>query len=179
MPHPANWLTMAILNPDHLLEQAERLVQPPPAGPPRQVDLRRAISAAYYALFHEIVTNAGDQVVGFIHRSSREHGLVCRAIDHGTIKKSCIDLGKTTPPAKYAPYLPTGGFGPGLTSVIAVFPDLMDARHNADYNTLARFLTSDAKGHILTSRAAITALRNAPADHRKAFLFLLLFPPRG
>jgi hypothetical protein len=39
---------LAILNPEHLFEQAEKLVIPPPAGPPRQVDIRRAVSAAYY-----------------------------------------------------------------------------------------------------------------------------------
>lgn len=170
---------MAVLNPDHLIEQAERLIVRPPAGPPRQVDLRRAISAAYYALFHEIITSVADQIVGITLRGTREHALVCRAMDHGTIRKTCLDLAKATPPAKYLSYLPTGGFGNDLSGVIAAFPDLMEARHSADYDTLIRFRTSDVKSHIISARAAVRALRNAAADDRKAFLFLLAFPPRG
>jgi hypothetical protein len=99
---------MAILNPEHLLQQAERLIQPPPAGPPRQVDLRRAISGAYYD----------------------------------------------------------------------AFPDLQEQRHSADYDPLQRFRTSDAKSVIGTSRGIITRLSAAPVQKRKAFLYLLLFPPR-
>lgn len=170
---------MAVLNPDHLIEQAERLIIAPPAAPPRQVDLRRAISAAYYALFHEIITSAADQIVGVTLRPTREHALVCRAIDHATIRKACLELAKTTPAAKYLSYLPPGGFGNDIAGVAAAFPDLMEARHSADYDTLARFRTSDVKSHIISARAAIGALRAAPADHRKAFLFLLSFPPRG
>jgi hypothetical protein len=49
---------VTILNPDHLLEQADKLISPPAAGPPRQVDLRRAISSAYYGLFHSCLTAA-------------------------------------------------------------------------------------------------------------------------
>jgi hypothetical protein len=49
---------MATLNPDHLLAQAERLIRAPPAGPPLQVDVRRAISAAYYSVFHAVLTAA-------------------------------------------------------------------------------------------------------------------------
>jgi uncharacterized protein (UPF0332 family) len=54
---------VAILNPDQLFEQAEKLIAIP-AGRPRQVDIRRAISSAYYAIFHAIITAAADQFVG-------------------------------------------------------------------------------------------------------------------
>src|SRR3954454_4175598 len=46
---------LAILNPEHLFQQAEQLILPPAAGPPRQVNIRRAISAAYFPDIVDIV----------------------------------------------------------------------------------------------------------------------------
>ena len=60
---------MAPLNPEHLFEQAEALVVPPEAGPPRQVDIRRSISAAYYGVSHAIAAAAADEFVGKTKRS--------------------------------------------------------------------------------------------------------------
>src|SRR5262252_5092291 len=40
------------MNYNHLLEQADILIDLSPTGAPRQADLRRAISTTYYALFH-------------------------------------------------------------------------------------------------------------------------------
>src|SRR5215216_7618181 len=52
MPPRKSSQAVAILNPEHLFDQAEKLILSPPAGRPRQVDIRRAISAAYYGVFH-------------------------------------------------------------------------------------------------------------------------------
>src|SRR5262249_25719796 len=60
-PKP-NSKTVAILDPEHLFDQADRLVAPPPAGPPRQADVRRAISAAYYAVFHGTLAAVADHL---------------------------------------------------------------------------------------------------------------------
>jgi hypothetical protein len=83
---------LATLDPEHLCDQAERLVAPPPAGPPRQVDIRRAVSAAYYAIFHASVTAAADQIVGRTKRAGSEYGLVCRSIDHRWLRELCDDV---------------------------------------------------------------------------------------
>jgi hypothetical protein len=55
---------MPVLNPDHLFDQAERLVATTAGGAPRQADLRRAVSSVYYGLFHAILTAAADLFVG-------------------------------------------------------------------------------------------------------------------
>jgi hypothetical protein len=54
---------MPLLNPDHLFEQAERLLALSGAGAPRQADLRRAISNVYYAVLHAILAAAADAFV--------------------------------------------------------------------------------------------------------------------
>ena len=83
------------MNPEHLFEQAESLIQAPAAGRPRQVDLRRAISAAYYALFHAILAAAADLVIGTTRRSTVLYELVYRSIDHRALKDLCTESNKT------------------------------------------------------------------------------------
>ena len=111
---------MAVLNPDHLLDQADRLITPPGGGAPRQADLRRAISNAYYAVFHAVVTQAADDFVGKSHRASPRYALVYRSVDHQSLRKLCKDVKKTTLPAKYSEYSPRGGFGPDLIALVSV-----------------------------------------------------------
>ena len=169
---------MPALNPEHLLDQADRLLQPPPAGPPRQVDLRRAVSSAYYAVFHAILTAAADEFVGVTRRTTSRYGLVYRSIDHRRIRDLCDDLGKPAIPAKYAAHTPAAGFGTNISAFAAAFPELQDARHSADYDPMMRFRTADAQLVIRTARTALRRYGNASAQRRKAFLTLLLFPPR-
>jgi len=61
---------VAVLDPNHLFEQANKLITIQ-VGPPRQVDIRRAISAAYYATFHATITAAADQFIGVTSRDTR------------------------------------------------------------------------------------------------------------
>jgi hypothetical protein len=168
---------MAVLNPEHLLEQAERLVLPPPAGPPRQVDVRRAISASYYAVFHHLLRAAGDMYVGTTKRNTREYALVYRSISHGALRNLC-NLAKQNMPLKYQPYLPRSGLGPNIQAFSSAFVELQEKRHRADYDPVGRMKTSDAKLAIATAHSAIAKFDRVSEARRKAFLTLLLFPPR-
>jgi hypothetical protein len=165
-------------NPDHLFEQAEKLVAPPAAGPPRQVDLRRAISAAYYGIFHFCLAAAADEFVGATQRATSRYTLVYRSIDHKVLKDLCSEARKTTPPAKYLPYFPLGGFGPDIRAFSTAAIELQEKRHLADYNPQPRFKSSDAKLAISAARSAVHLFQMANEEHRKAFLTLLVCPPR-
>lgn len=169
---------MAILNPDHLFEQADKLSSPPPAGPPRQVDIRRAISAAYYGIFHAIITGAADQFVGVTKRSSSQYALVYRSVDHAWLRTLCEEVKKPTLAAKYAPYAPSNGFGRNIVAFAAAVLELQQKRHAADYDPMIRVRTSDAILAVRTARAALIRFGNASLTRRKAFLSLLLFQPR-
>jgi uncharacterized protein (UPF0332 family) len=46
-----------------LIVTARKLAKASPKKP-RQADLKRAVSTAYYALFHALAKNAADQLVG-------------------------------------------------------------------------------------------------------------------
>lgn len=169
---------MAILKPEHLLEQASKLIQLPQAGRPRQVDLRRAISAAYYAIFHAVITVVADELLGVGQRQTREYGLIVRAVDHGAIRTICVDLVKSTPPTKYLIYLPAGGLRAAAQAFLTTFPGLQEERHSADYDVLRAYRTSDAKSVVAIAQSALAQLRAVPADERRLLSFLLLFPPR-
>ena len=134
---------MATLNPDHLLDQAERLTTPRDSGPPRQADLRRAISAAYYAVFHAVATEAADQFVAATQRDTPRYQQVYRSIEHRRLRSVCEDLVKSTPPARYARYLPYSGLDSDLVAVANAVNELQERRNLADYDSLFRAKTSD------------------------------------
>ena len=169
---------MSVLNPDHLLDQADRLIAPPGGGAPRQADLRRAISNAYYALFHAIATEAADDFAGRTQRQGSRYALVYRSIAHGSLRRLCEDVAKTKPPTKYDAYVPKTGFGADLIAVAAAVIDLQENRHQADYDPLFRVRMSDAVSAVATARTALARFRNANRAARKAFISLAVFSPR-
>lgn len=168
---------MSVLDPDHLLDQAERLIAST-GGTARQVDLRRAISSAYYALFHAVTTEAADDLVGRTHRQTPRYRLAYRSIDHKSLLRLCEDIVKTKLPAKYAGYEPSGGFGPDLQAFADSVVDLQEKRHLADYDPLFRVNKSEAVLAVETGRSALTRFKSANRTLRRAFLSLAVFSPR-
>lgn len=169
---------MAAINPEHLLEQAEILIQPPEAGPPRQANIRRAISSAYYAVFHSVVTAAADQYIGKTKRQASQYGLVYRSVDHRWLRELCENVQKPTPPTRYRPHVPTNGFGENIVAFAAQLVELQDKRNAADYDPMIKVRTVDAALAIRGARSALGRFNRASPARKKAFLALLLFQPR-
>ncbi len=166
------------MNPDHLLDQAERLLTPTRPGFRRQADLKRAISTAYYALFHFVLRAVADEFVGARQRRSSRYALVYRSIDRRALRDVSVEAGKKRASQRYAPYVPEGGFGPKLGLFSDALSELREKRHAADYDPSARFTASDAKEAIDTARDAIRQFGDADEEQRKMYLSLLLCPPR-
>jgi uncharacterized protein (UPF0332 family) len=169
---------VAILNPDHLFEQASKLISAQ-AGRPRQADIRRAISAAYYAIFHATITAAVDQFVGVTNRDRSRYGLVYRSVSHAWLRDLCKEVQKPTLSNRFKPYAPSIGFGPNITTFAAAVVELQEKRHSADYDVMVRVNRSDAALAIATARAALKRFSKASRTRRLAFLSLLLFQPRS
>ena len=165
---------MPVVNPDHLLEQAEGLIALD-GGAPRQVDLRRAVSNAYYALFHAILTDAADDFVGKTKRQHPRYTLVYRSISHRHLRNLCEDITKPTPPNKYAKFVPSGGFGSDLVALATAFSELQEKRHEADYDPQVRIRLSEAVLAVATSKLALVRLRQSNKNKRRAFLSLVVF----
>lgn len=169
---------MAVLNPQHLIDQAELLLSGRQGAKPRQVDLRRAISSAYYAVFHQTLTAAADEFVGKALRSDQRHRLVYRSIEHSAVKRTCDEASRQNPSSKYRKFFPSGGFEQNIRDFSNAFIRLQALRHDADYDPAQYFSSVDALISVYLARSAINDFTAASADNRKLFLTLLLFPPR-
>ena len=82
-----------------LIATARRLVAPTD-GDPSEADLRRAVSTAYYAMFHALAELCADEIVGAgaESRSSPEWVRVYRTLDHGRSRAALREMqGSMTP----------------------------------------------------------------------------------
>src|SRR6266496_5682267 len=109
---------------DDLLSLARHLVDRNP-GAPVEADLRRAVSTAYYALFHLLVHESTMRLIAVAGMRSR----VGRAFDHGVMKTVCKDYTSLTvnPAGQPVPQQ--------IRDIASAFVELQEARHRADYNT--------------------------------------------
>jgi hypothetical protein len=72
-----------------LLGTARRLAKAS-VGRPRQSDLKRAISTAYCALFHEVARNGADRLVGTGQDpADKAWRHTYRALNHGDARNAC------------------------------------------------------------------------------------------
>jgi uncharacterized protein (UPF0332 family) len=110
---------------DDLIQQAGFLSELNTPGEPRQVDLRRAVSAAYYGLFHLLTTEAA---LNWKHQGQRDR--FARMFDHGRMKKSSSAVSSRALPVDPAE-VPVAT---ELKLVADSFVKLQQARHTADYD---------------------------------------------
>lgn len=106
-----------------LIEQAEFLARREQRKP-KEASLRRAVSAAYYALFHELSRTAADAFVG----GSKDWSLYSptyRIIEHGAAKKFFESIRNRA--SEFGP------LGPTVIRVGEAFILLQDERKRADY----------------------------------------------
>lgn len=168
-----------MLSSKHLLEQAERLlVAPPGEERSRPTDRCRAVSSAYYAVFHAGLTAAADQAIGADARGTVLYSLAYRSIDHGKMKGLCRQVLQKGPSSAIKRFVPEEGWGHAIAGYADSFVTLNELRMQADYDPTYVVLPSEVAYHILTARSAINLLDAAEPEPRRAFLTLLLFPPR-
>ena len=152
------------MNPHDLMEVARVLAESGHA-PPTQARLRRAISTAYYALFHCLATSAADLFIGTV-RSPAWHRTY-RALEHGRARSGCRQV-QTMPE-----------FPVEVRDFAEAFVALQKARQEADYalDTPA-YQKSDVLGYIVSAELAIRQFEQAAMDARRGFVAHVLFRPR-
>jgi hypothetical protein len=154
---------------DDLLEQARHLANRE-RGRPRQASLRRAVSAAYYALFH-LLTEEGAKLV----TDPGLRALVRRAFSHSEMKRAARSLSSGGPlPAHVVAVQPAAIPAP-LRDVARAFVDLQERRHAADDDPnerLTRTGTNDLVRVAENAFAAWRPVRSNPAHRTAVELFL-------
>ena len=155
---------------DEILLHARQLVQRERKNP-RQVSLRRAISAAYYALFHLLISKAASN-----WNQSKLRATLSRAFDHGIMKaaSSRINDGRKT---RFVGEDPTAVAN--LRFVAKAFVVLQEERHIADYDNATEWEASQATSLVALAEEAFkkwAAIRNEPVA--QAYLLSLLIEKR-
>lgn len=161
-----------------LLELAERLIGT--SAPPRSsADVRRAVSTAYYALFHLLVREAVDLLSADVSEELRRQ--VRRTLEHTRMAAVCRAFcGKGTPPKLLSDLLKPTPAPAGLRTVAASFVDLQDKRHAADYDTGPPMTALEAEGSVRQAREAFEAWGAVRSDPSAVtFLAALMFDLKG
>lgn len=144
-----------------LLRQASQLATREPKRP-KQSSLRRAISAAYYALFHLLVDHGTRRLVRGDRSALR--GCLARAFKHQDMKVVCKSFASQSFSPKIKPAL-DGLTVPGeLRDIAEVFVDLQQARHEADYDRLRRFNRTETLELIERVRKAFDDWQNVKEE---------------
>ena len=132
---------------------------------PSQASLRRAVSTAYYAMFHCLAGTAADLLIGR-HRSPAWHR-VYRALDHGSTRNACQDR------------LAMREFPLEIQEFASSFVALQGARQRADYAFEGRYDRPDVLAAIDRAETAIEKIGQVDARHRRSFAAHVLFKRRS
>lgn len=159
---------------EDLFLQARMLATIDP-GKPKQANLRRALSSAYYAVFHFLVREACRTQIGTKHTQAGYRHVLARAFSHTVMKQACTSFGGGTLKATIVKGLPAGfSVPPEIQSLAGMFIDMQELRHLADYDLSKRFERVDVLAEI--ARAEIQVVRFASlssSDEKKFFLACL------
>ena len=144
-----------------LIAAARDLVNSASRGRPREANLRRAVSTAYYALFHCLASCCADTIAG----ADRHHPAwrqTYRALDHGTVRNRCRRTDYVTK------------FPAEIQHFAAAFDDMQRERHKADYDPSAQFSKMAVIQDINETMEAITEFGRASRRDRRAFAIYVM-----
>jgi len=138
-----------MINPAGLLDHARRLAGSGP-GRPADADLRRGVSAAYYAVFHDLTDRAARHLIGSSSEADRNG--IRRSWSHGEVaslatliveRANMLNMNPAAPQNKElsasGPLADIAARDGDLVGALHLFGQLQDQRHLADYDHEARF----------------------------------------
>jgi hypothetical protein len=130
--------------PEHLLEQAWHLAQRERTRP-KQASLRRAISTAYYALFHFLIRESVRQIGPSL--SEDNFNRVYRWFDHGAMYRVAKAFSEEVVRIPNSKDMLVQG-GRGIQFIAESFVYLQELRHMADYDPGTVFIRGDVLATI-------------------------------
>ena len=163
---------------EDLLEQAELLIETD-ARRPKQANLRRAVSAAYYALFHLLIDEASKRVVAESDQPALRR-LIARAFTHRDMKEACKRFANGTSDKQVRLETVCGTpVSQALRNIAREFVALQEARHEADYDLTVRLTRNEVKALVeRVSNVFVIWESEKQQDSTKLFLMSLLFGDR-
>jgi hypothetical protein len=135
------------VKPSDFLRTARLLVEAD-ARKPQQVNLRRACSSTYYALFHALCATCARMLVG-PQGTKRAWSHVYRALDHKDIRENC---------ARKAFIV---RFPNAVQDFASMLVQMQIRRHQADYDPAMQFYRSTVAADIEQAAAVMAAFHRA------------------
>ena len=159
------------MNPRDLIRIARQLASGAAGnsrGRPRQAELRRAVSTAYYALFHALALCCAEQLAGSVRSSRRNPSWTqtYRALEHGHARNQCDNQASMR------------AFPAEVQNFGQRFVFMQGQRQQADYAPNATFSRDRVVQLIDESEDAITAFENTGSADRRAFAIHVLLRHR-
>ncbi len=144
-----------------------------------QASLRRAVSAAYYALFHYLIDQACNQVVNHAPGRTELRRKLGRAFQHAQMK-SAAKAFSSGAQQKQNKWFDVAQIPQALSDVAEAFAELQEARHTADYDLNEPFYRSDAIAHVTIAENAVASFHQIRGTHAgRAFLLAMLVKTRS
>lgn len=141
-------------------------------GQPRNTNLRRAASTAYYALFHAI--SLGVAAEALPNAALGEQYAYARYITHTSVRKCCAWIAGEGPPKHLDATVKRLRMNTALSDVAAAFIALYEAREAADYDHDADITRPATLTVVQRAVAAVGAIdTNAATDDFRAFFGLV------
>jgi uncharacterized protein (UPF0332 family) len=146
-----------------LLDAADKLMA---EGATSSAFKRRAVSTAYYAVFHALAKSCADSLLPGINRSMDEYSRIYRALEHGSLKSAFAK-----DPLKDRE---------SLRKIGDLVIRLQSERFKADYFPPIRnvFSRREAQQLIEQARQAVAAINSLDVNDRRTLATCLLFRAR-
>lgn len=153
----------------NLIQAARDLVESANPDDPHNSHFRRAISTAYYALFHCLAESSANLLAGEdpANRSNRAWRQTYRALNHGAVKNRRNRREFKTE------------FPQETQDFAKVFVEIRDKRNRADYDPTGSLSKLDAEQAIDDAEDAINDFMSIESGERRNFALYLLLPIRA
>lgn len=172
---------------DDFRQLASRLAEADARGRPRAIHLRRAVSAAYYALFHRLIDDATSALFGRVEPVStnnprntqtlRPDHVVARWFDHKQMRDVSDAFARPAgarTPLRSLLMAGQDSFVPAELETLASYViELQIARHAADYDRSHQLNRSDVR-RIISKAERACVLCDRLSTHPMYRLYLLL-----
>jgi len=157
---------------EELLEQSERLLAQGQATS-HQADLRRAVSSAYYALFHFAIQECCDSLLGPAQKGQPLWIILSRAFVHEDMRETSKTFASTKLPEYMGQHFRE--IPAELKRFAGTFSNLQEQRHTADHDLSISFNSGFVEPLVKGAREVIehwSGVRSHPTT--KLYLLLLL-----
>ena len=137
-------------------------------GRPHQTDLRRAVSAVYYALFHTLAAACANLLAGGVGATSSQAAWrqTYRALEHGHTRNRSTNSSNMR------------RFPGGIRDFAEMFVYMQDQRHAADYDPSVSFQRTQVVQMVGETRRTMEVFNRSPKREQRAFALYVLLRSR-